>query len=1090
MKTGMSVFRGFGSFVVLCILFFGRVVLAQNATLNGTVLDNAGAAVPGAHITVVNTGTNATQAGQSNDQGVYSIGQLAPGSYTVTVEMTGFRKAVETGIVLTVNQSATLNIPLQIGDLEQTISVSADAALINATTAEISTVVDQHAISQLPLNGRDPSSLVFLAPGVTNVLNTGGGYLQTGFSFPTETGASANGGRQGSTYYLLDGVQNMDTYLLLAAPFPNSDAVQEFRVISNNFDAHYGFSPGAVVSIQTKSGSNQWHGGAFEFIRNSDLNAGNYFSHTVDTLRRNQFGGYVGGPIIKNKLFFFANYQGTRSSSQGATNPTYTPTAAMLNGDFSAVPVKLQGPFVNNMVNPALFSPAAVTIAKTALPLGGDPASGLTNYASGGIKNSLDEGTFRLDWELTSKQHIVLRTYINNFDQPAGSVNGNILSVLQETPYNAIQNNPIKYYNQILTHTWTINPSLVNVVSGFWTQESAHSSAQVFDQSGQPVCLSRYIKVNELPGQCYLEGLSVNNGFSTAYTEPSQEIRTSFGVSDAVTKTIGNHSLSFGVDLWHQYAKELTQYPTQPIINFNGSYTGFGLADFLLGKAAQFTQGAGEIADVSGIVLGLFAQDQYRIRPTVTLTAGVRWDPNLPPTSAGGRGAAFVPGQQSQKFPGAPLGLNFPGDKGVNSALMPTSYGYIEPRLGVAWQPRSLPGTSFRAGFGLFTAPLPYSVYNHAADIAPFSPTLGFDATATNFISFDDPYSFLGTTSPFPPFASIGFVPPSNTNFGTSPIAVQAIFSNNFRLGITQSWNASVEQQFGRDIALHLAYIGSESYHQETVIDQNPGIFATGGTRSIYPAFSNILTLASIGTASYNSLQVGVEKRFSHGLQFQSNFTWAKTIDLAGSGNVSFGTPQVPDPFNIRFNRGISLLNFPYVSVSHLVYTTPELQGHGVLMRELLGAWELSGIVTLQSGQPFGISGGNGNNNSGSLQFGDRADVVPGIPLNVHQGGKAQWLAHYVNAAAFVTNAPGTFGDSGKNLLRGPGIATSDLAFVKNWKVRESYGVQFRWELFNAFNHASFATPNNDPTSANFGQITSIGPIAPRVMQGALKLSF
>ena len=250
------------------------------------------------------------------------------------------------------------------------------------------------------------------------------------------------------------------------------------------------------------------------------------------------------------------------------------------------------------------------------------------------------------------------------------------------------------------------------------------------------------------------------------------------------------------------------------------------------------------------------------------------------------------------------------------------------------------------------------------------------------------------------------------------------------------------------------------------------------------------MTLASIGTASYNSLQVGVEKRFSHGLQFQSNFTWAKTIDLAGSGNVSFGTPQVPDPFNIRFNRGISLLNFPYVSVSHLVYTTPELQGHGVLMRELLGAWELSGIVTLQSGQPFGISGGNGNNNSGSLQFGDRADVVPGIPLNVHQGGKAQWLAHYVNAAAFVTNAPGTFGDSGKNLLRGPGIATSDLAFVKNWKVRESYGVQFRWELFNAFNHASFATPNNDPTSANFGQITSIGPIAPRVMQGALKLSF
>jgi hypothetical protein len=1088
LKVLMSASRGLWSFVILSLLLCGRGAFSQgtNATLNGTVLDSAGAAVPGAHVTVVNTGTNATQAADSNDQGVYSIGQLAPGSYTVTIERTGFRKTVQTGVVLTVNQVATLNVSLEIGDVQQTVSVSADAALINATTAEVSTVVDQHAISQLPLNGRDPSSLVFLAPGVTNVLNTGGGYLQTGFSFPTETGASANGGRQGSTYYLLDGVQNMDTYLLLAAPFPNSDAVQEFRVISNNFDAHYGFSPGAVVSIQTKSGSNQWHGGAFEFIRNSDLNAGNYFTHAVDSLRRNQFGGYVGGPIIKNKLFFFANYQGTRSSSEGATNPTSTPTAAMLNGDFSAVPVALKGPFVNNMVDPSLFSPAAVAIAKTALPLGGNPASGLTNYASGAVVNAFNEGTFRLDWELTSKQHIVFRTYINSFDQPAGSVNGNILSVLQETPYNAIQNNPMKYFNQILSHTWVISPSLVNVVSAFWTQESAHSSAQVFDQSGQAVCLSRYIQVTELPGQCYIEGLSVNNGFSTAYTEPSQEVRTSFGVSDALSKTIGNHSLSFGADIWHQYAKEYTQYPTQPIINFNGSYTGFGLADFLLGEAAQFTQGAGEIADVSGIVLGLFAQDQYRVRPTVTLTAGVRWDPNLPPTSAGGRGAAFIPGQQSVKFPGAPLGLNFPGDKGVDSSLMPTSYGYIEPRLGVAWQPRSLPNTAFRAGFGLFTAPLPYSVYNHAADIAPFSPTYGFDGTATNFIPFDNPYSFQGITSPFPPFASIGFVPPSDTNFGTTPIAVQAIFSNNFRLGITQSWNASVEQQFGRDFALHLAYVGSESYHQETVVDQNPGI---DSIRQL-SKFTNILTMASIGTASYNSLQAGFEKRFSHGLQFQSNFTWAKTIDLAGSGNVSFGTPQLPNPFDIRFNRGTSLLNFPYVSVSHLVYTTPELQGHGTLMRELLGSWELSGIVTLQSGQPFGIAGGNGNNNSGSLQFGDRADVVPGIPLNVHQGSKAQWLAHYLNPAAFVTNAPGTFGNSGKNLLRGPGINSSDLAFVKNWKVRESYGVQFRWEMFNAFNHASFATPNNDPTSANFGQITSVGPIAPRVMQGALKLSF
>ncbi|HTF68814.1 MAG TPA: carboxypeptidase-like regulatory domain-containing protein [Edaphobacter sp.] len=245
---------------VLCASAFALCgsVQAQNtnATLSGTVADNSGAAIPSAHITIMNVGTNVESKTDSNASGVYSASQLPPGQYTVTIGCDGFRTTVQSGVVLTVNQAATLNVVLQAGDVQQTVSVSANAQLINTTSAEISSVVDEHAISQLPLNGRDPSSLVFLAPGVTNVLNTGGGALQTGFSFPTETGGSANGGRQGSTYYLLDGVPNVDTYLLLAAPFPNADAVQEFRVISNNFDAHYGFSPGAVVSIRTKSGSN------------------------------------------------------------------------------------------------------------------------------------------------------------------------------------------------------------------------------------------------------------------------------------------------------------------------------------------------------------------------------------------------------------------------------------------------------------------------------------------------------------------------------------------------------------------------------------------------------------------------------------------------------------------------------------------------------------------------------------------------------------------------------------------------------------------------------------------------------------------
>lgn len=1088
--------RALGVIVFFLFLFsLSPAGFAQNtsASLTGLVSDSSSAAVPGARVTVQNTETNLTQTAESNAEGIYSVKQLPPGTYQVKVEHSGFRTSVQSGIVLTVNQSATLNVKLELGNVQEVVTVTANAELLNTTSAELSTVVNQYAVTQLPLNGRDPSSLVFLAPGVTNVLNSNGA-LQAGFSFPTETGGSANGGRQGSTYYLLDGVPNMDNYLLLTAPFPNADATQEFRVITNNFDARYGFSPGAVVSIETKSGTNAFHGGAFEFLRNQELNAKNWFSHSVDPLKRNQFGAYGGGPIRKDKLFFFVNYQGTRASSASSANTTYTPTTAMLNGDFSGVSTTLKAPFATvngkpNQISPTLYSPAAVTIAKTALPLG-QGSDGKVNYAGAKTINHYDEGTGRLDYILNDRQRLNLRSFVNYFTQPSGSVKGNILSVLNLNPWSMVMGEHMEYYNEVLNHTWTINPSTVNVLSLFWTQMSAHSSAAVQDINGQNVCLSRYIDVTEIPGQCYIEGLNVSGAFQSAWTEPSQEVRTTYGLYDTFNKTIGNHTLSFGANLQHQFAQEYTQYPTQPIVQFWGNYTGNGLADFLLGKAASYTQGAGEIASVSGWQPGVFFQDQYKLRPNFTITAGLRWDPNIPPASAGGRGAAFVPGQQSTLYPNAPLGLVFPGDRGISSGLMPTSYGYWEPRLGIAWQPQSLPHTSFHAGFGLFTSPLMYSMYNHAADISPFSPTFTFYGGSSTPIPFDHPWQGLCATcaSPFPPFASVSYKPPSTTAFST-PVTVPAIFSNNFRLGMTQSWNVSVDQELGHNMAAHLAYVASESYHQSTIIDQNPGIYAQGGARTRYPLFSNILTDFSNTTANYQALQATIEKHFSHGLQFQSNFTWSKTLDVASSGNISFGTNQLPNPFDLRWNRGISSLNVPLIWVSNLIYTTPELRGQNGLIRNTLGGWEISAIITSQSGSPFGIN--SGTNNSGSLQNNqDRADFVPGQSLYTHQGSKSQWLNQYFNTAAFTTNAPGTFGNTGKNIFKGPAVNSTDLGLIKNWKLVENYQLQFRWEMFNAFNHPNFGTPGGTVGWSNYGKIQSLGFIPPRVMQAGLKFSF
>jgi hypothetical protein len=1124
---------------ILALLFLGgNPAFGQgtSASLTGQVTDNSGAVVPGATVTATNTDTSLAQTASTNGEGIYLIAPLPPGHYKLTVETRGFERYVQTGIELSVNVNSTQNVALKTGSVQETVTVFENAELINTTTPELGTTVNEAAVTQLPLNGRDPSSLVLLAPGTVGVVGQGGsGFggqpgVQAGFSFPTETGASANGGRQGSTEYLLDGIPNMDNYMGITAPFPNADATQEFRVITNNFSALYGFAPGAVVSIETKSGGNSFHGGAFEFLRNKDLNASNgWFSNTEakDPLRRNQFGGYLGGPIKKDKLFFFVNYQGTRADSAASNNFTATPTAAMLSGDFSAIPFNLCTgannstppagcPFATvggktNQVNPALFNQAAVTITTTGLPVGGDAQNtpGGVFYPGAAVIQSYNEGTGRIDFNISPNQRLSLRSFVNDLIQPSEDIPGNILSVLNPSPWSEVFGERMEFYSEALSHTWTISPTAVNTVSVFWTQMSAHNAAAVKDSSGQNVCWSRYINVNELPGQCYMEGFTVGGGgagFNGGWTEPSQEVRKTYGVYDNFTKTFGKHVVSVGMNLQHQYAAEGTQFPTTPILSFNGQYTGNGLADWLLGYLQSYEQGAGEIAVVRGWQPGFYGQDQFRIRPNLTITAGLRWDPNTTPGVAGGRGAAFVPGQQSTLFPNSPLGLVFPGDKGIGQGLMPNTYkAYFEPRLGVAWQPEFLPNTSIRAAFGMFTAPLMYSMYNHTADISPFSPTFTLLGGTGTPLSLNDPWSQNAGTnfvSPFPPFAP--FKPPSDAAFAT-PFNIPAVFAQNFKLGVTESWNLSIEHQFGRNLVVRGAYVGSESYHQADVIDQNPGICGTvlttptgeqcsngggNGSRITFPNFFQILQENSNGTANYQAVQLGVEQHLNHGLQFQSNFTWSKTIDTISSGNVSFGPPLLPNPFDLRYNRGISALNVPFVWVSNLVYTSPALNDKNQLIRQVLGSWELSGIVTLQSGFPFTINGGNGSNNSDAQQGGDRGDIVPGQAFDVRQGGQANWLAHYFNPLAFTANAVGTFGDSGKNMFQGPPIKTIDAAIAKNWTMFERYHLQFRWEMFNAFNHPNFGNPDSNATDGNsFGQITSL-QLPMRVMQAGLKFTF
>ena len=376
-------------------------------------------------------------------------------------------------------------------------------------------------------------------------------------------------------------------------------------------------------------------------------------------------------------------------------------------------------------------------------------------------------------------------------------------------------------------------------------------------------------------------------------------------------------------------------------------------------------------------------------------------------------------------------------------------------------------------------------------------------------IPFDDPWSVFAPTgfkTPFPPFASPNYAPGSSIAFVT-PVQVQTAFNPGFKLGQTQTWNLVIEHQFGNSIVAKVGYIGSESFHLPEPIERNPGIYSTNpsvnGLRSQYPNFSSILEYNSGDTASYNGLQLTFEKKFSHGLQFTANYSWSKSIDSFSSSSLAFNG-SIPNPFSLAFNRGISDLNFPKIFNAFWVYQMPSLSNHNAFVRGVLGGWEFSGIWKLQSGQPFSIFGGNGNDNSQSHVSSDRADLVSGQALTVRQGPKSQWLNQYFNTAAFQQNAPGTFGNSPRNIFQAPGVNNADFSIEKNFPFKERYRVQFRWEMFNVFNRATFGVPDNTVTDGSFGQITNtLGAGAgaggseqstfgypPRVMQAALKIYF
>lgn len=1084
-----SVFTG--SLAVLVILCGAPVLLAQGgrASVAGVVRDSTGAIIPDATVTAVHTGTRLTASAKTGELGSFVIPLLPVGTYDVSVKKDGFRTETRSGVILTADQAATLDFAMSLGAVSDEVRVSADAEMIATQNASLGQVIQETSIVELPLNGRNPASLVLLTPGMIDVLGTGGGVHQGYTTFPTEEGASANGGRQGSTLYLLDGALNMDNYHLLAAPFPNADATQEFRVLGNNFEAQYGFAPGAVVSIVTKSGTNSLHGGAFEFLRNGVLNARDFFQPVRDELKRNQYGASLGGPIKKDKIFFFGNYQGTKERRSVGGSTAFVPSDAMLQGDFSAfskagitiLDPDTGQPAPNGYISPSRFSPAAMKIAES-LPRTPDPLGKVTVSGFSNVQD-YNEFTAKGDVNHGSNHRFSGRAFFNDFAQPEQT----------KSLLNSDRSWLARWQNYAGNYTWTASPTLLNNIVVAYSRLNSNSLSGLRDKDGKRICYSQLIEVADPPNSpCSIEALWVGGSFGFGQNFNGLN-RWTWSVADSVTKSKGRHLVVAGVDVLRQYWDLGTDWLALPIISFDGGVTGHELADFLVGRVTGYTQGGGEYQRLHATQFGAYVQDQIRVKSNLTMSLGVRYEPFLAPVPSSGRIPVFEPGQQSKRYPNAPTGVVYPGDPGVPDAGVPSGYNYFNPRVGVAWRPDRLKNTSVRAAFGIFTAPVDYSSWNHSADSSPFSTT--YDLTrydpSIGRIDFDHPwanYSPTGGKSPFPPFPDPGSSPPSSTAF-TTPMYFQAGFNPNFKVARNLSWNLSVEHQFGSNWLVRGAYVASETYHLINAIERNPGFYSANGARILYPSFSSVLEMASWATSNYQSGQFTVEKRFSKGLQFQSNYTYSKSLDSASIGTLAF-TGSVADPFNMRNNRGWSAFNFPHVWVNNFVWELPQLSGANPFAKQVIGGWQLSGIWRMQSGAPFGIRPGSGGNRSLAQIGGDRADYVPGQSISVHQGSKDDWLNQFFSTGAFAPNAPGTFGNTPRALFQGPRTDSWDLGLSKNFRFKERYRLQFRWEMFNAFNTPSFSNPVNSVTSAQFGQILSTGSVPPRVMQGALKMYF
>jgi len=1079
------------------------------ARLSGIVSDPSGAVVAAATITVQEVGTGYTQSTNSTSGGQYLFPSLPVGTYQITVSMAGYTSYVQKGIVLSLGQAAAQDVQLRVGRVEQQVVVNANSSLVTTDSATVGQLIDQREISQLPLNGRDVQQLVFLAPGTTNVTANYCAANCEGGVFPSEQYAKVNGGGANGVNYLLDGVDANDTYINANVPFPNPDAIQEFNLITGNMSASFGNAIGGVVNVVTKSGTDQIHGDVFEFLQNSALDASDYFSQGhVNPLKQNQFGGSVGGPIVKNRLFYFGSYQGTRFRTANNGQIATVPNATERTGDFSDVlpGTQLINPtsgsnYTNNQIP---VSPVATYILDH-IPLPNGPNDQLT-FNGGPDAQNTDEYLAKVDFNI-GKHHLSGHYFQMGYTDPVFiPPSTNLLELRGDAEHLVLKNVSV-------VDIYTITPTfLLSSYFGYNSENGTTLSSAPFSMADAGVNMA--VPQNRGGGDAAVLNVTVSGGgaFILPGTPYGVWNRGDQSLREIATWIKGKHEVQFGGEILRVRLPMGNQYQESGVFDFE-NLTGNPLADFELGAVSSFTQGGGLYLNVTGYRESLFAQDSWKATPRMLLTAGLRWDPFFPYTDSEGRVACFVPGAQSQRFPTAPVGMLFGGknhDPGCPASSIYNNPRNFGPRLGFAYRITEDGNTSIRGGAGYYYEAPNTVAFEDVVGVPPFAPIINVGSSpGSPLVTLADPYGSSGTTNLFPGQFGPTNPSPSDAIFPTSGISFSQIFDRHFRLPMVLSWNLTAEHGFKQDWMLRVAYVGNSGHHLSGTGDQESGLLQLNPSHwdpvtqqevPVYPAYGSIASINSGVDSNYNAAQITLTKRMTHGFSFLTNFTWAKELDdFAPIG----GSPYLTNSCSCGrdFDYGPSDDDLSKTFKINGEYMVPRISLPKAVDK-IVNGWELSGTVSWQTGFPFTIFSGADNSLSGML--GDRADLaVASVQQAVLGSGRshAAEVQEWFNTSAFVPNALQTFGDTGKNILRGPRFFDADLAAVKNAKITERLSMEFRAEFFNAFNNVNFGRPDGNlaDIGATYGEITGLagssssntyGTAQPRIIQFAVKFSF